>query len=481
MKRNILMFFFCAALLSPFSAAQAASGPLLANNEPAIEGSLPAAGIRSIGISPACPPVAGTIAPEGAGEEDAQGAACAEEEGPGEAALLYYEDAARFEPGICVEDAGEAPAPFESPFDETANTTDTTEENLCLDYDGAEVAAVEDSIPGIPIVVNKNVESFIKYFQGNGRKHFEKWWDRSQHYMVMIREILQQNGMPEDLSYIAFIESGLNPKARSRSNAVGMWQFIKGTGVKYGLRVDWWIDERMDPEKATHAAARYFKDLYGRFGSWYLAAAGYNAGEGRVMSAMKKHGSEDFWELASHKKPFKRETKDYVPKYLAALMIAKDPVSYGFEEIEYHEGPMYEKVKVFQATDLRVIARAAGTSVEEIQRLNPELIRWFTPPNYPGYEVKIPVGATEQFVENMRRIPPGKKIAFLRHKIRSGDTLSRIARRYNTSVQPIMYLNNIRSTRTLRPGTVLVIPVRAKKGDTGKEVADVISHWEMPG
>ncbi|MDP2689168.1 MAG: transglycosylase SLT domain-containing protein, partial [Deltaproteobacteria bacterium] len=364
MKRNILMFFFCAALLSPFSAAQADSGPLLANNEPAIQGSLPAAGIKGAGISPACPPVAGTLAPEDAGETDAQGAACGEEEGPGEAALLYYEDAARFEPGICVEDAGQAPAPFESPFDEAALTADTTEENLCLD-NGAEVAAVEDSIPGIPIVVNKNVESFIKYFQGNGRKYFEKWWDRSQHYMVMIREILQENGMPEDLSYIAFIESGLNPKARSKSNAVGMWQFIKGTGVKYGLRVDWWIDERMDPEKATHAAARYFKDLYGRFGSWYLAAAGYNAGEGRVMSAVRKHGSEDFWELASHKKPFKRETKDYVPKYLAALMIAKDPVSYGFEEIEYREGPMYEKVKVSQATDLRVIARAAGTTVEE--------------------------------------------------------------------------------------------------------------------
>jgi hypothetical protein len=202
-----------------------------------------------------------------------------------------------------------------------------------------EIAAEEaEGLPNVPIIVNKNVESFIRYFQTNGRKHFEKWLGRSKDYMVMLQSILKENGVPEDLSYIALIESGLNPTVRSHANAVGMWQFIKGTATRYGLRVDWWIDERMDPEKATHAAAKYFKNLYGMFDSWYLAAASYNAGEGRVSRAIKRHGTEDFWELAALKKrSLHRETREYVPKYLAALTIAKDPESYGFTPVTFNE------------------------------------------------------------------------------------------------------------------------------------------------
>jgi len=482
MKRNILMFFFCTALLSALLPAHAESGPIWTEEGPGLlQASLPPSGLESIAGGNACLPSADAAdAPEFA----AEGAApeCVEDEGPEEAAYIYYEDPQRATGAdICLDDA---PRPmdisYNSLFDEPGFMNEATGENICLN--AGDELIVEDSIPGVPIVVNKNVESFIKYFQGNGRKHFEKWWDRSQHYMVMIREILREHDLPEDLSYIAFIESGLNPKARSRSNAVGMWQFMKGTGVRYGLRVDWWMDERMDPEKSTRAAARYFTDLYGRFGSWYLAAAGYNAGEGRVSRAMKKHGSDDFWEIARHKKTFKRETRDYVPKYLAALMIAKDPEGYGFEKIEYREGPLHEKVKVSQATDLRVIARAAGSTVEEIQKLNPELRRWFTPPDYPDYEVKIPVGTTAMFVKNMSKIPPAMKIAFLRHKIKSGDTLYQIARRYKTSVQPIMDLNNLSNARRLRPGMVLVIPVRpANTTKKGREVADAPSPQEFDG
>ncbi len=349
-------------------------------------------------------------------------------------------------------------------------------------YALAEEEALEStSIPGVPIVVNKNVESFIRYFQTGGRKHFERWWDRSQNYMTMLKSILRENGLPEDLSYIAFIESGINPTARSRANAVGMWQFIRGTALMYGLRVDWWIDERMDPEKATYAAAKYFKNLYDQFGSWYLAAAGYNAGEGKVMRAVKKHNSDDFWVLANKRKPFRRETKDYVPKYLAALLISKDPTNYGFEKIEYADGLPYEKVKISQATDLRVIAEAAGTTVEEIKRLNPELLRWFTPPNYPGYEVKIPSGTSQQFVENMSNIPPAKRIAFLKHKVRKGETVSKIAKRYGTSVSPIMYLNNLKSAKYIRPGTILMVPVRADNiaGRKGGYIAEVHTHMEL--
>lgn len=347
--------------------------------------------------------------------------------------------------------------------------------------DGSVLAALEQelmsTLPEIPIVVNKSVESFIQYFQTNGRKHFVKWLDRSQSYMFMIKNILREESMPEDLFYIALIESGLSPTVKSRANAVGMWQFIKGTALMYGLRVDWWIDERRDPEKATRAASRYFKNLYGMFGSWYLAAAGYNAGEGKVMKAIKKHGSDDFWVLANQKKPFRRETKDYVPKYLAAMMIAKDPKTYGFDEVQYRE-MTYDKVTVPQATDLRVIAEAADTDIEEIRRLNPELLRWFTPPNYPEYQVKIPAGRASLFHENMSKIPPPSRIKFQTHKVKRGETLSKIARRYGVETKPIMYLNELKGMK-LKPGTTLMIPVPAKKGASGSKMAGEPVHWEL--
>ncbi|MBI5561562.1 MAG: transglycosylase SLT domain-containing protein [Deltaproteobacteria bacterium] len=329
-----------------------------------------------------------------------------------------------------------------------------------------------DSTPltenSVPVVMNRSVEAFIRYFQTRGRKHFVKWLSRSPDYMSMLQSIMRENGLPEDISYIAFIESGLNPKAKSRAKAVGMWQFIKGTAKKFGLRVDWWIDERMDPEKATLAAAKYLKNLYGEFGSWYLAAAGYNAGEGRVRSALRKHRTGDFWELASHKRPLKRETREYVPKYIAAMLIAKNPPAYGFEEFEYAGGGeaayAYDKVSVCGPTDLRVIAEAAGASAEEIQRLNPELLRWFTPPNYPEYEVKIPRGSKEQFAENFSKIPTGERLTFQMHTVKRGDTLSKIAKLYKTDTKAIQYINNMKGKKQLRVGSTIAIPVRPYAG-----------------
>jgi hypothetical protein len=340
-------------------------------------------------------------------------------------------------------------------------------------------------MPVVPVVVNKSVVSFITYFQTSGRAVFNRWLGRTRRYMTMINAILRENGLPEDLSYIALIESGLNPMARSRANAVGMWQFMKGTGKRYGLRVDWWIDERHDPEKSTRAAARYLKDLYAQFGSWYLAAAGYNAGEGRVMRAMRKHGSEDFWVIANHKKTLKRETRDYVPKYLAAMLIAKDPALYGFSEseLEYAEGLAFDRVKITYATDLRVIAGAAGTTVEEIRRLNPELLRWFTPPGYAEYEIKIPAGAAGVFHEKIADIPPPQRLEFHAHRVRRGETLYSIAKRYGTPVKPIMYLNNLKSAKRIRAGATIYVPVRAgdlrKKG--GDVASDALVHWDLPG
>lgn len=329
----------------------------------------------------------------------------------------------------------------------------------CYSPVAADVQTVASN--SVPIIVNRNVEAHIRYFQGRGRKHFVKWLGRTGEYMPLLQTILRENSLPEDLFYLAVIESGLNPKAKSRARAVGMWQFIRGTAIRYGLRVDWWIDERMDPEMASYAAASYLKDLYSQFGSWYLAAAGYNAGEGRIIRAVRKLGTDDFWEIASYKRALKRETRDYVPKYIAAMLIAKDPESYGFTEQEYGGEFSYEKAVVSEPTDLRVIADAAGTTVEEIKRLNPALLRWFTPPDYPDYEIKIPAGSKERFIENIAKVPQDERISFMMHKVKKGDTLSKIAKRYGVDAKPIMYINGLKTAWGLKPGSIIAIPVRA--------------------
>lgn len=476
MKRKLAAAIFCLSVLGIPAAAFAVSGSIDAAKEPVQTASLAKGGLSA-----------------SASEVNLRAVKYARAEGSPFTGII-----ASVAPSVCegprmpetVHYAYSASRPEEDlPSCETSGEMASIDQTLpvftiadsAIDAIDALAAESVAGLPDVPIVLNKNVESFIRYFQTNGRKHFEKWLGRSKDYMAMLQSILKENGLPEELSYIALIESGLNPTVRSHANAVGMWQFIKGTATRYGLRVDWWIDERMDPEKATYAAAKYFKNLYGMFDSWYLAAAGYNAGEGRVARAIRKHGTEDFWELASVKKSLHRETKEYVPKYLAALTIAKDPEFYGFEAVDFSEGLQYDKVMVPQATDLRVIADAAGTSVEEIRRLNPELLRWFTPPNYPGYQVKIPAGRSEIYAENMSKVPAAKRVAFLQHKVKKGETFSKIAKRYGTGVKQIQYLNNINGTK-LKPGTVIMIPVRASDGvarKKGKVVAEIVTNMEL--
>ena len=315
----------------------------------------------------------------------------------------------------------------------------------------------------VPVVVNNKVELFIKYFQTRGRKYFEKWLAMSERYLPMLKDIFRQNGLPEDLAYLALIESGFNPNAKSRAKAVGMWQFMKWTGQKYGLKVDTWVDERRNPEKATWAAARYLKDLYGIFNSWHLAAASYNAGEGRIMRAVKKHKTDDFWVMAKQKKAFKRETRDYIPKYIAAMLIAKEPAKYGFTDIEYQPQIAYSKVSIPGATDLRVIAKACECSLDDIKEFNPQLLRWFTPPTDSQYEIKLPKEKMTVFQANFAAIPPKERLNFLVHTVKRGETLSLIAKRYDIPIESILYLNKFKNAKYVKAGTELVVPVRAKK------------------
>jgi len=310
----------------------------------------------------------------------------------------------------------------------------------------------------IPIVINAKVEQFVQYFQTTAKNRFSNWLARSEKYIPFMRGHLKENGLPEDLVYMALIESGFNPYAYSRSKASGPWQFIYLTGKRYGLKVNWWVDERRDPEKSTIAAAKYLKDLYDMFECWYLAAAGYNAGENKIVNAMKRYRTEDFWELAKYRY-LKQETKDYVPQMIAAALIAKDPEKYGFTDIEYQEPLRYEKGRVPELTDLLVIAKACETSIEELKDLNPELLRWCTPPNSPDYEIKIPFGKKILFLKNFEALEPIGKVQFRTHSVKKGESLQRIARFYRVDLEPMLEINRLNKTSRMSPGMDLLIPI----------------------
>jgi membrane-bound lytic murein transglycosylase D len=308
----------------------------------------------------------------------------------------------------------------------------------------------------IPMILNDSVENHLEYFKTRGRDVFQRWLDRSARYIPMMKEIIREKNLPEDLVYVAMIESGFNPYAVSWAKAVGPWQFMPATGKNYGLKIDWWIDERKDPVKSTHAAAEHFKDLYNLFGSWPLALASYNAGAGKVQRAVLRTRSEDFWDLKASRY-IRKETKNYIPKYMAATIIAKNPEAYGFS-LSTIEPFNYDEVEISGMTDLRLIARCAGCTYEEIKEMNPELKRWITPPDITSYVIRLPKGAKQTFLTNFAAIPADQKIRWERHEVGKGDTLARLAKQYNTTPEVIRDINGLRKNR-LTPGKHLIVPV----------------------
>jgi membrane-bound lytic murein transglycosylase D len=350
------------------------------------------------------------------------------------------------------------PVPAEEPIMKTdLPTEDEPNEDLKLETLPADRPKQAQEFD-IPIVINERVEHFVQYFQTTAKKIFVNWLARSERYIPFMRNLLREGGLPEDLVYMALIESGFNPYAYSRRKASGPWQFIYFTGKRYGLKVNWWVDERRDPEKSTIAAAKYLKDLYDLFECWYLAAAGYNAGEGKIINAMKRYRTEDFWELTKYRY-LKRETKDYVPQMIAAALIAKDPERYGFVGIEYQEPLRYEKVSVPAVTDLRLIAKACEAPVEELKGLNPELLRWCTPPDSQEYEIRVPFGKKDLFLKNFEALPRQDRFQFKSHIVRKGDTLGGIARLYRVDLEPILELNRLKRSSPLSVGMNLIIPI----------------------
>ena len=275
----------------------------------------------------------------------------------------------------------------------------------------------------------------------------------------MMRDIFAEAGLPQDLAYLAMVESGFNDKAYSWAHAVGPWQFIESTGRRYGLQNDWWHDERRDPEKATRAAARFLSDLYEDFdGDWYLAVASYNAGPGKLRQAVKRYKTRDFWELCRGKY-LQEETKNYLPKLLAVLLIAKQPEKYGFADLEYHEPIAYDTVPLPSSTDLEVIARLSDCDYQLIKKLNPELKRWSTPPGANDYLVRLPVGSQDAFSAAYAQLPKHQRANYARHKVKPGDTLLALSKRYGVRVKDIQRLNNIRNARALQIGDDLVVPL----------------------
>lgn len=309
----------------------------------------------------------------------------------------------------------------------------------------------------IPLVMNNSVENNLEYFKTRGRDKFQLWLNRSARYLPTMKDIFKEKNLPEDLVYVALIESGFNPYAVSWARAVGAWQFMPGTGKLYGLKINWWIDERKDPIKSTNAAAELLKDLHGHFGSWPLALASYNAGAGKVQRAVLRTRSDDFWDLRASRF-IKPETKDYIPKFMAATIIAKNPQAYGFT-VENAEPYKYDEVVIGESTDLRLIARCAECTYQEIKELNPEIKRWITPPDYSKYTLRIPAGKKETFLANFAAIPQEQKIQWERHEVRKGETIASLAKRYNTNPEAIRDINGLKNKSRLSPGKHVLIPI----------------------
>ena len=324
-----------------------------------------------------------------------------------------------------------------------------------LEHDPLFIDMINPDDFDIPIVVNDDVKRWMNYLLGPGRKYYAKWLSRSTKFTPMMQKKLRAAGLPEDLIYLSMIESGFSTSAYSSAAAAGLWQFIPTTGREMGLRVDWWIDERRDPEKSTDAAIKFMSRLYKNFDHWYLVWAGYNGGPGRVSKGIKKYGTRDFWELEGHN-AFPAETDNYVPKIIAAAILGKYRERYGFTNIKYQQPLEYDTVSVDGNIGIDVLAKCADLSVSKFKAYNPHLLQHALPSGSKKHTIHVP--KSKEFLASLAKVPASERISYQRHVIKKGESLGRIAAKYGVSVQSIQTKNNIKNANRIHVGQVLLIP-----------------------
>jgi len=336
-----------------------------------------------------------------------------------------------------------------STFDTPAPTTAT---------ESAVASDLSHTTHDVDIPLNNKVLSYIELFQGNLRDFMSEGLQRGVQYLPMIQAEFREQGIPLDLAYIPLVESAFKNTARSRVKAMGMWQFMSYTARDHGLTQNWYVDERSDPEKATKAAAQYLKTLGKMFeDDWHLVMASYNGGPGRVQRAMKRSGQSDFWALTSSSKYLPRETREYVPMILAAIVIAKNPAQYGFD-LQPSIPLAYDKVRVNDPIDLRLVAEWTGAPIGDIESLNPELRRWTTPVPSANYEIKVPVGTGDAFRARLTDTPAENLNAFQWHSVKSGETLLTISRKLKVRQADLAEANSLTLRSRVRVGQQLIIP-----------------------
>ncbi len=340
---------------------------------------------------------------------------------------------------------------------------------------GAEHLNLKNTHFDFPVVWNPAVAKWVNYFTGRGREWFIRYAHRGGRYAPVLSKILNDNGLPRDLIFLAMAESGFQNQAKSHARAVGPWQFMSFTGKKYGLHIDWFVDERRDPLKASVAAAGYLKDLHDLFGSWELAAAGYNAGEGKIGRAIQRYGTRDFWKLTKGRY-LRPETKNYVPKIMALAIIGKNLETFGFSELSFDNALDYETIAVPGNSDLFEIARVLELPVEELQRYNPELVRWQTPPRVLTYNLRVPVGSESKWKElDDQSVVAATKYATWTHN--KPATLKQVSEKTRVPVDVLAVLNPELDKVRFDAGTTVKLPFREDHGARHQLYADL---YESP-
>jgi membrane-bound lytic murein transglycosylase D len=374
-----------------------------------------------------------------------------------------------------------------APIDEANEVTYPVDPNIKATAE-AEVKATHSDLP---LMMTDPVAGYINYFSTRGKGTLERALARSGRYQDMIRRVLKEEGVPQDLIYLAQAESGFHSLAVSRAGARGMWQFMGSRAKGYGLERNWWVDDRQDPEKATRAAARHLKDLYNQFGDWYLAMAAYNSGPGTVQSAVKRTGYADFWQLYK-RNVLPKETRNYVPIIIAVTIMAKNPQQYGLEDVVAEKPEPYDTVEIDYPVDLRLVAECVDVSASALQELNPSLLRLTTPKNQE-FELHLPAGSKDSYLTAIRAIPPDMRVWWRYHSVAPGDTLVSVAKAYRSSSKVIAEANGLGADDKLTLESKLIIPVapgkhpynegeaayaryatryKVRRGDTVESIAD---------